>query len=137
MNKTLDVYLHGKLAGILVEDQDGMLEFTYSQPYQAADSIPLSLSLPLRSEPYDFRACRGFFGGILPEGEVRNIIARNLGISARNDFAMLTLIGGECAGAITFIPSGQPYVSTDADYKLLSAIELEKVLLELPKRPLL
>jgi serine/threonine-protein kinase HipA len=44
------------------------------------------------------KQCRGFFGGILPEESKREIIARNLAISARNDYAMLEQIGGECAG---------------------------------------
>jgi hypothetical protein len=48
-----------------------------------------------------------FFAGILPDESKCEIIAHNLGISARNDFAMLERIGGECAGAVTFIPAGQ------------------------------
>jgi hypothetical protein len=34
-----------------------------------------------------------FFGGLLPEADSRDQIARNLGISANNDFAMLERIG--------------------------------------------
>ena len=49
--------------------------------------------------------CRGFFAGVLPEQAQREMIARNLGISERNDFALLERIGGECAGAVTFIPA--------------------------------
>src|SRR5205807_10031829 len=58
-----------------------------------------SVSLPLRKEHFTRGECRGFFSGILPEESKREIIARNLGISARNDYAMLEQIGGECAGA--------------------------------------
>ena len=57
--------------------------------------------------------------GILPEKIIREIIARNLGISARNDYAMLERIGGECAGAVTFIPAGGPLPERNYGYRKL------------------
>src|SRR5271155_998792 len=77
--------------------------------------------------------CRGYFGGILPEESKREIIARNLGISARNDYAMLEQIGGECAGAVTFVPTGEALPESDYHYRTLSSEELAAVLRELPK----
>ena len=100
-------------------------------------AVPLSQSLPLRAEPFKGKECRGFFGGILPEQEKREIIARNLGISARNDYAMLERIGGECAGAVTFVPSGGALPEKNYDYRKLTENELAGILRELPKRPLL
>jgi serine/threonine-protein kinase HipA len=97
----------------------------------------LSQSLPLRKERFSRNECRGYFGGILPEESKREIIARNLGISARNDYAMLEQIGGECAGAVTFVPAGEPLPESDYRYRTLSSDELAAVLRELPKRPLL
>jgi HipA N-terminal domain len=41
------------------------------------------------------------FVPIATEQSKREIIAQNLGISARNNYAMLERIGGECAGAVT------------------------------------
>lgn len=78
-----------------------------------------------------------FFAGILPEDGIREVIARNLGISARNDFAMLEQIGGECAGAITFMPLGEPLPVLNDDYRMLSDKELVDILQELPRRPLM
>lgn len=66
-------------------------------------ATPLSQSLPLRTRRFNRNECRGYFAGILPEESKREIIARNPGISARNDCAMLERIGGECAGAVTFV----------------------------------
>src|SRR5437762_1235634 len=77
------------------------------------------------------------FSGILPEETKREIIARNLGISARNDYAMLEQIGGECAGAVKFIAAGQELPKRDYQYRKLDAKELAGILRELPKRPLL
>jgi serine/threonine-protein kinase HipA len=80
---------------------------------------------------------RGYFGGILPEASNREVVARNLGISARNDFAMLEEIGGECAGAVTFVPTGDRLPENRNSDRTLSSSELAAVLRELRKRPLL
>src|SRR5215470_9773854 len=100
-------------------------------------SVPLSQSLPLRKQRFRAKECRAFFAGILPEESKREIIAGNLGISARNDYAMLEQIGGECAGAVTFIPAGQALPERNYGYRKLSSHELVAILKELPKRPLL
>jgi serine/threonine-protein kinase HipA len=141
MAKTLDVYLHRDLAGQLKQDDGGQISFAYAESWLAnPHALPLSHSLPLRSEYYRGKQCRGYFAGVLPEESNREIIARNLGISARNDYAMLERIGGECAGAVTFVPAGEPLPELpqkDDQYRTLSSDELARLLRELPRRPLL
>ena len=138
MARTMDVYLHKDLVGHLVQDNGGQLLFQYVEDWvENPNSIPLSQSLPLRRERFTRKECRGFFSGILPEESKREIIARNLGISARNDYAMLERIGGECAGAVTFVRAGAPLPEADYSYRKLSTEELVAILKELPRRPLL
>jgi serine/threonine-protein kinase HipA len=138
MAKTLDVYLHSGFVGHLTQDNGGQMIFQYAESWLDRQwASPLSQSLPLRKERFSRNECRGYFGGILPEESKREIIARNLGISARNDYAMLEQIGGECAGAVTFVPAGEPLPESDYRYRTLSSEELAAVLRELPKRPLL
>jgi serine/threonine-protein kinase HipA len=138
MASTLDVYLHNELTGQLVQDDGGQTVFNYAEGWlNNPGATALSQSLPLRKERFSRNDCRGFFGGILPEETKREIIARNLGISARNDYAMLEQIGGECAGAVTFIPAGEKLPEQHYGYRKLSPDELAAVLRELPKRPLL
>ena len=138
MARSLDVYLHEEPVGRLVQDDGGQMSFEYLESWLAKpDAVVLSQSLPLRKERFPTRECRGFFGGILPEESKREIIARNLGISARNDYAMLEQIGGECAGAVTFIPEGQQPPERAYHYRKLDAKELAGILRDLPKRPLL
>jgi serine/threonine-protein kinase HipA len=50
---------------------------------------------------------------------------------------MLERIGGECAGAVTFLAHGQALPERNYSYRKLSANELAAILKELPKRPLL
>ncbi|MFZ1158882.1 MAG: type II toxin-antitoxin system HipA family toxin [Candidatus Sulfotelmatobacter sp.] len=138
MARTLDVYLHNELVGHLIQDDGGQMVFDYAERWlQKPDATPLSQSLPLRKERFKRNQCRGFFAGILPEESKREIIARNLGISARNDYAMLEQIGGECAGAVTFIPAGETLPERKYGYRPVSSQELAAILKELPKRPLL
>jgi serine/threonine-protein kinase HipA len=136
--RMLDVYLHDELVGHLVQDDGGQMVFDYAESWlQKPGATPLSQSLPLRNKRFKRNECRGFFAGILPEESKREIIARNLGISARNDYAMLEQIGGECAGAVTFIPAGDALPERNYGYRPLSSPELAAILKELPKRPLL
>src|ERR1700691_191105 len=138
MAKTLDVYLRSDLVGHLVQDAGGRMVFDYAESWlNKPGATPLSQSLPLRKKRFNRNECRGYFAGILPEEAKREIIARNLGISARNDFAMLERIGGEWAGAVTFIPAGQVQAERNYSYRKLSTEELAAMLKELPKRPLL
>ena len=138
MRRTLDVYLHRDLVGQLVQDEHGEIAFHYTEHWLNNPSArPLSHSLPLRKEPFARKECRPFFAGVLPEAGQREIIAKNLGISARNDFAMLEQIGGECAGAVTFIPVGGSLPGHDYRYRQLNGPELADILKVLPKRPLL
>ena len=138
MARMLDVYMHAALTGHLKQNDGGDMSFQYARSWLSnPGAIPLSHSLPLRAEPFRRKECRAFFGGILPEQAQREMIARNLGISARNDYAMLERIGGECAGAVTFLPQGEPMPEQQYGYRELSDDELAAILKELPTRPLL
>ena len=138
MSRTLDVYLQRDLAGQLIQDENGQLAFYYVESWlNNAKAVPLSHSLLLRKEKFSRNECRGFFAGILPDESKREIIAKNLGISARNDFAMLEQIGGECAGAVTFIPTGEKLPERNYSYRSLTSEKLAEILKMLPRRPLM
>ena len=138
MPRTLDVYLHRHLIGKLVQNDHGHMVFDYVESWLTnPTAIPLSQSLPLTKRHFTRNDCRGFFAGLLPDESKREIIARNLGISASNDFAMLERIGGECAGAVTFIPEGTSLPELDNAYRPLSPPELADIIKKLPRRPLL
>lgn len=138
MARYLDVYLNSDLVGRLEQDDHGELGFQYASTWlERPDAGALSISLPLRAEPFSRRECRPFFAGLLPEEDQRRILAEAFRISERNDFSLLDKIGGECAGAVSLIPPGQqpewsPQVSTPLSLEGLAA-----KLAELPKKPLL
>jgi serine/threonine-protein kinase HipA len=128
MARSLDVYLFGDLVGHLAQDDVGRVSFQYMESWlNKPGATPLSQSLPLRKERFRTKECHGFFAGILPEEAKREIIARNLGISARNDYAMLERIGGECAGAVTFMPAGQALLERDYFHRSLAKSSLVRL----------
>src|SRR3990167_2811278 len=138
MTKRLDVYFHEKIIGELKQNDDGQMEFTYLSSWlNDPDSMAISASLPLGERIFIQKQCRAFFSRLLPEEQPRKLIAKNLGISANNDFSMLEKIGGECAGAIVLIPSGKAFPPVDEKYRGLSDHELANKLRELPYRHLL
>lgn len=135
----LGVWLFDQCVGSL-SLLEGRLSFSYaSQWLSQSDAMALSVSLPLQSEPFDDRHARPYFAGLLPEGQMRRLIARQFQVSGQNDFALLDHIGGECAGAVTFLPLGLslPDAPRQEDVQWLSEAEVLRVLDELPRRPML
>lgn len=137
--KRLTVYLNGERVGTLDEDDSGLLEFRYAAEWlDRPDAMPLSRSLPLQSESFRGKHARPFFAGILPDEGPRQQIADVLGISERNDFAMLERIGGECAGAVSLLPEDSPPpIVGEMRVRELGEKELADIVAELPRRPLL
>jgi len=133
----LAVYLNGQYVGLLAADKQQHFSFQYAPEWVArGDTPPLSLSLPLTETVYTDEKARHFFTNLLPEALVREAVARKLGISPRNEFALLEALGGECAGAITLLPPGEE-PKNHAGYRELSLEQFQKLVLEMPKRPFL
>lgn len=137
--KSLVVYLHEREVGRLEQDPSGRLGFVYGPDWlDDPEAVPLSQSLALRPEPFDHRATRPFFAGLLPEGSARERVARVLGTSPRSDFALLGRLGAECAGAVSLLPPGEKPNGFSAEaYETLSEADLAGLLDRLPRRPLL
>jgi len=135
----LDVWLFADHVGTLAL-RDGRLNFWYAPDWlKQANAVALSCSLPLQAEPFDDHKTRPFFAGLLPEGQMRRLIAQQFQVSGQNDFALLDHIGGECAGAVTFLEPGQALLTPtkDDDVQWLSDEEVIAILDELPRRPML
>lgn len=135
--RALDVWLYGRRAGRLEQD-GGQLRFAYADDYRADGGQPLSCSLPIAGGPFE-REAETFFANLLPDGEVRTLVARRLGVSAGNDFGLLSAIGGDCAGAVTLLPVAEAPERSPGEPRVrwLAEPELAEALDELPRRPLL
>jgi serine/threonine-protein kinase HipA len=128
----LIVYLAGERTGRLLLKTNGNMQFRYDEGYNGPR---ISQAMPVQAEAHPHTACHAVFGGLLVEGDAREAVARNLGISAGNDYGLLAELGGDCAGAITLIPPGIDLPS-EPRLRRLSKDELEQTIRDLPMRPL-
>jgi serine/threonine-protein kinase HipA len=133
-DRTLEVWCFDEHAGVVVDEPNGM-GFTYAESWRGAARPPLSHSLPLDGS-YTTTAVQAFFGGLLPEGSPRERVARNLGVSADNDFALLAALGGDTAGAVSLLAPGERPAPVGRDVQWLGESELATLVDELPSRPL-
>ena len=139
MTAELEVRLFDGPVGWLTAHQ-GRLAFRYDNAWLANPLAgPLSASLPLRPEPFDDVEARAYFSGLLPEGRVRQLLARQFQVSNQNDFALLEQIGGECAGAVSFVVRGTETAAAGSTRDILWFRDegLVAALDTLPRRPLL
>jgi len=135
--EALDVYLNGRKAGCLFDD-NGEMSFAYLRDYLDSNSHePLSYSVPLRSEAFSHAEIEPFLSNLLPDDIIRTRLAAILQIPRENTFALLRAIGGDCAGAVSFLSEGQsPDAGGCEEYRELSDEEAGRILGNLQKRPL-
>ena len=98
--KRADIYYKDRLAGLLTED-DGY-EFRYDVSYLSwPGAEPVSLTMPLREEPYRSGVLFPFFDGLIPEGWLLDVALRNTDISVLDRMSLLLLCCDDCVGAVS------------------------------------
>lgn len=103
--KTAIIFYKDKRAGTLTEDADGYT-FRYDSSYLTSDEArAVSLTLPLRNEPYKSRVLFPFFDGLIPEGWLLDIAERNWKIDGRDRMALLMACCKDCIGAVSVVPA--------------------------------
>ena len=92
------VYMQGVYAGMLIEETREAYAFVYTPTY---DGLPISLTMPVQSEPYRFDTFPPFFDGLLPEGILLEGLLRHRKIDRYDYFSQLVSVGGDLVGAVT------------------------------------
>jgi serine/threonine-protein kinase HipA len=101
--KRAKVFLNSTLAGMLTEDDMGY-EFQYDPEYLSSDCAEaISLTLPLKVEPYRNNVLFPFFDGLIPEGWLLDIAEQSWKISARDRFSLLLACCKDCIGNVSII----------------------------------
>ena len=99
-----EVYCHNIKAGLLTEDMPGRnYTFVYYKEY-IADSThePISVTMPMREEPYLSDYLFPVFTNMLPEGANRKIVCRSWRLDEKDFFGLLLKIAThDTIGAIT------------------------------------
>ncbi len=114
--------------GTLWVDDSDRFHFQYAREWMASpEGFEISLSLPFRDDVYEEGPARFFFTNLLPEGGLRTLVCRRLGISEDNDFGLLSAIGGECAGALALLTQEDEDVMQDG-YHVIDEDELAEIM---------
>ncbi|MBU0462863.1 MAG: type II toxin-antitoxin system HipA family toxin [Proteobacteria bacterium] len=107
MKNKLNVFVNQFKVGELWLDDQGRFCFQYCEPWlNNPNNQRLSISLPLRGEPFLKDSSYAYFTNLLPEGKILSVLSRNLGISDNDYFGLLKAIGGDCAGAVSLHLAG-------------------------------
>ncbi|MBN4056355.1 HipA N-terminal domain-containing protein [Rhodothermus sp. AH-315-K08] len=96
MRKAL-VRVQGKDAAVLEERAEGYT-LTYRGNYEDG---PVSLSMPVRAEPYHFDHFPSFFDGLLPEGWQLDAFLRAAKLDRTDYMGQLLRVGADTVGDVT------------------------------------
>src|SRR5690606_4280064 len=89
------VFMHGRLTGLLIQDEEGY-HFNYDKDYLAAENPePVSLTLPLSEKPFHSMTMFPFFDGLIPEGWL---------LEARDRMGLLLVCCKDTIGAVSIVP---------------------------------
>ncbi|UYP67635.1 HipA domain-containing protein [Thalassobacter stenotrophicus] len=99
----MPVWFDGLAVGHVDVTADGSLSFQYADRWlQTAGAFPLSVTMPLRPEPYASDVISPWLANLLPEEDQLKVLTRSLGLDQADVLAVLAEIGGDTAGALSF-----------------------------------
>ena len=136
--QTLNVWVEAspEPIGRLTAADNGAVQFTYERAWAyAAASFPLSLSLPLREEPFGDAISRAFFSNLLQENDqLERVIARE-GLDRGDMVGLLAHVGADCSGSVSVLREDHPPIkrpgSLSQDYDALSEEDFADLVLRL------
>ena len=137
MDRQLEVFWNEILVGALTQTKGGTLSFAYDRDYIADNGAAISISMPISEQPFSSELTKAFFSGLLPDESPRKNLARFLGVSDKNSFALLEAIGGECAGALSLRPIDFQIEELKGEPEILDNKRLKEILELLKRRPML
>ncbi|MCG2612812.1 HipA N-terminal domain-containing protein [Terrimonas sp. NA20] len=101
MRREGTVLFKGKVAGIVWQDDEGY-GFSYTAAYLEEESAePISLTMPMRKEPYLSRTMLPFFDGLIPEGWLLDITVKNWKLNPNDRMQLLLTVCRDCIGAVS------------------------------------
>ncbi|MBI3862924.1 MAG: HipA N-terminal domain-containing protein [Planctomycetia bacterium] len=102
--RTARVLISGHPVGV-IREVDDTTSFEYMPEWlDRKDAVPVSLTMPLRTEPYVSQGLHPFFENLLPEGWLLEVSSKKLKISKDDPFGLLLATCGDCVGAVEIEP---------------------------------
>ncbi|MGH1408333.1 MAG: HipA N-terminal domain-containing protein [Aeromonas sp.] len=110
----LAVYMNGYRVGTFTKTTSGTHQFQYHESWLAQPgSRPISLSMPLRHQPYRSDEAYNFCDNLLPDNtEVRNRVVARYQAASTQPFDLLSCIGQDSVGALQLVTEGHPAIAS-------------------------
>ncbi|WP_045392670.1 type II toxin-antitoxin system HipA family toxin [Falsirhodobacter sp. alg1] len=105
----LDVYMNRRRVGQFYRDPGGAYVFAYAAEWlEWENTLPISRSLPLRTERYAGQPVMAVFDNLLPDNDdIRRRVAERVGADGLDAYSLLARIGRDCVGALQFLSEGE------------------------------
>ena len=132
---TLPVYFEQRLVGTIHVDRSGP-SFTYASGWIGLrGAFPISLTMPLKSERFASNTFLAWAANLLPESEQLRTLGQLLGMARSDVIGLLSAIGGDTAGALSF---GQTGRASPVQWRAVGKAEaVERMIEDLPNKPFL
>lgn len=99
-NKIGIVYVQNRRAGKIEDTAEGYV-FAYDEEYvDDTEALPVSLTLPLRKEPFESTTLFPFFDGLIPEGWLLDVVVDNWKLNPKDRFSILLVACRDCIGDV-------------------------------------
>lgn len=120
-----------------IEKNQGQWSFEYSPDWLAdPNAFAVSSRLPLQKTKFKHFPTQSFFANLLPEDIIKTQMAKMIGVAEKNDFEILSKIGGDCAGALSFYPDKES-AQDKGTYEPLTDDQLHKGIAQSANKPLM
>ena len=94
------VYVQNRYAGMISETDEGYI-FTYDREYlESENPLPVCINMPCREEGYQSAVLFPFFDGLIPEGWLLDLSARNWKLDVDDRFGLLLVCCEDCIGEV-------------------------------------
>jgi serine/threonine-protein kinase HipA len=132
---SLPVYFEQRIIGIIHVDRSGP-GFTYASGWIGLKgAFPISITMPLKLERFSSDIFLPWAANLLPENEQLRTLGQLLGMARSDVIGLLSAIGGDTAGALSF---GQPGRASSVQWRPVgTSEELERLIEDLPNKPFL
>ena len=99
------VYYQDFLAGVLRETDEGDFVFQYDALYVKDHPTEfITFTMPVTDKPYWEKRLFPFFEGLIPEGWLLDIAAKNWKINRNDRMGLLLACCQNCIGAVSVVP---------------------------------
>ncbi|MBD1206711.1 MAG: HipA domain-containing protein [Rhodobacteraceae bacterium] len=103
MTASVPIWFDDLAVGQVDVAADASLSLRYAERWlQTTGAFPLSVTMPLRAAPYPSDVISPWLANLLPEEERLQVLTRSLGLDQADVLAVLSEIGGDTAGALSF-----------------------------------